>query len=179
MSVFNDIIQLMLDLTDEQLEKVKAFILTKLQIIVNPISVEIRKCPYCNGLHIVKNGKNRGKQRFFCKDCNKNFVSTTNSIAANSRFSNETWINYVDCMLSGLSVRHTAYICEIDYKTAFYWRHKIIGSLKEVLDDKLSFLFPTKVIIAKMVLLCPANLIKEVKKQRKEELVEKKFVFLV
>ena len=29
MSVFNDIIQLMLDLSDEQLEKVKAFILTK------------------------------------------------------------------------------------------------------------------------------------------------------
>ena len=138
MNVFNEIIQLMLDLTDEQLEKVRAFILTKLKIIVNPISVEIRKCPYCNGLHIVKNGKNKGKQRFFCKDCNRNFVSTTNSIAANSRFSNETWINYVDCMLSGLSVRHTAYICGIDYKTAFYWRHKIIGSLKEVLDDKLS-----------------------------------------
>ena len=60
MNVFNEIIQLMLDLTDEQLEKVRAFILTKLKIIVNPISVEIRKCPYCNGWHIVKNGKNKG-----------------------------------------------------------------------------------------------------------------------
>ena len=70
-NVFNDLIGLMLDLTDEQLEKVRAFILTKLKIIVNPISVEIRKCPYCNGLHIVKNGKNKGKQRFFCKYCNR------------------------------------------------------------------------------------------------------------
>lgn len=138
MNVFNDLIELMLDLTDEQLEKVKAFILAKLKISINPLTIEKHVCPYCGSLHIVKNGMNKGKQRYFCKTCKKNFVSTTNSIAKYSRFTQETWANYVDCMLSGLSVRKTAQICGIDYKTAFYWRHKIMGSLKEVLDGKLT-----------------------------------------
>ena len=137
MSLFNDIIQLMLDLTDEQLNKVRTYILTKLKVISDPLVFEKLQCPYCNGLHIVKNGKNRDKQRFYCKDCHKNFISTSNTIISKSRFSTDIWINYVDCLLSGASLRDTASICGIDYKTAFYWRHKIIGSLKEILDDKL------------------------------------------
>ena len=31
-------------------------------------------CPYCNDLHIVKNGIQNNKQRFLCKKCKKSFL---------------------------------------------------------------------------------------------------------
>lgn len=136
-NVFNDLIGLMLDLTDEQLEKVKAYILAHLKIAINPISCENHTCPHCGSLHIVKNGMKRNKQRYLCKDCKKTFVPTTKTIAYKSHYSTDTWIDYVGYMLLGLSTRKAGKLCGIDYKTAFYWRHKIVGSLKEVLDNKL------------------------------------------
>ena len=137
--IFNELISLMLDLTDEQLEKVKMFILAHLKIAINPIATyENHTCPHCGSLHIVKNGKKRDKQRFLCKDCKKTFVPTTKTAAYKSHYSADVWTNYVGCMLSGLSVRKAGELVGIDYKTAFYWRHKIIGSLKEILDDKLT-----------------------------------------
>ena len=43
--VFNELISLMLDLSDDQLEKVKAFILAKLKLAINPISNRNHTCP--------------------------------------------------------------------------------------------------------------------------------------
>ena len=36
-------------------------------------------CPHCNSKYIVKNGKNKDKQRYKCKSCRKSFIPETNT----------------------------------------------------------------------------------------------------
>ena len=36
-------------------------------------------CPHCNSKYIVKNGKNKDKQRYKCKSCRKSFITETNT----------------------------------------------------------------------------------------------------
>jgi transposase-like protein len=35
-----------------------------------------RTCPHCEGASVRKNGKNRGKQRWHCRECGKSFGET-------------------------------------------------------------------------------------------------------
>ena len=87
-------------------------------------------CPHCNSFNIKKNGHKGLIQRFLCKDCSKSFTSRNNTITFSSKKSFNTWKKYIDCMMSGLSVRKSAKICEINKDTAFIWRHKILDALQ-------------------------------------------------
>lgn len=97
-----------------------------------------RACPHCGSVHVVKNGKRKdGTQRYLCRDCEKSFVITANSIAEHSRKPLGTWKQYVNCMLLGLSLRDSAAVCGIHLSTAFLWRHKILDALRTNQDDIL------------------------------------------
>lgn len=38
-------------------------------------------CPFCGGTHVVKNGTRKdGTQKYFCKECGRNPLATSNSI---------------------------------------------------------------------------------------------------
>lgn len=138
MAKASEIISLIQNLTEEQLDRLKRFILTKLNIVVvATASIRTHDRPHCGSKHIIKFGKKGGKQRYTCKDCGKVFVESTGTIAYKSRYSFKVWSEYVTCMISGHTLRYSAEACGINYKTAFYWRHKILGSLKEVQDDGL------------------------------------------
>lgn len=96
-------------------------------------------CPHCSSSHIVKNGKNRlKKQRYKCKNCEKIFCSSTFSPLYHSKKSLNYWIKYLECMSNNLSVRSSAEKTGVHRNTAFYWRHKILHSLKSTLPNKLS-----------------------------------------
>lgn len=97
-----------------------------------------RVCPICGSIHIVRNGHRKdGKQRFICRDCNKSFVINTNSITAGTHKDFDTWQKYIDCMMNGFSIRKAAEVCEINTKTAFIWRHKILDTLQNMQSDVL------------------------------------------
>lgn len=140
MKLIDELINILNGLTEEQLLKVKSYILTRLNLQSpdNQATITVYRCPECHSTHIIKFGKKNGKQRYFCKDCHKLFMPTTKTIAYKSKYGIKTWSNYVTSMLAGMSCRDAASVCGISHKTAFYWRHKIMGSLKEVLDGKLS-----------------------------------------
>lgn len=139
MAKASEIISLIQNLTEEQLERLKRFILTKLNFTVAAsASIRPHDCPHCGSRRIIKFGMNKGKQRYICKDCGKVFVESTGTIAYKSRYSFKTWSDYVTCMISGHTLRYSAEACGINYKTAFYWRHMILGRLKEVQDEGLS-----------------------------------------
>lgn len=140
MLLLDELIEMLIGMNDEQLRKLKNFILSRLNIQASDPECEIKiyHCPKCNSVHIIKFGKKNGKQRYFCKECKKVFMPTTNTIVYKSKHNMEIWSNYVSSMLNGMSCRDAASVCGISHKTAFYWRHKIMGSLKEVLDGKLS-----------------------------------------
>ena len=140
MMLLDELIEIMIGMNDDQLRKIKSFILTKLSIKdpTDQKETVVSFCPHCHSIHIIRYGIKNGKQRFFCKDCKKVFMPTTSNITFKSKHTLETWSNYVSSMLDGMSLRDAANVCGINHKTAFYWRHKIMGSLEEVLDGKLT-----------------------------------------
>lgn len=87
-------------------------------------------CPFCGSVHCVKNGKSRGKQRFLCKDCNKTFGVVTSSPLSGTKIEYAKWIQYIKCMMSGMSIRAGADVIGVTVKTSFYMRHRILESME-------------------------------------------------
>lgn len=83
----------------------------------------------------VNGHRKDGTQRYVCKDCGKSFVIATNSIVSGTRKDLSVWEKYIDCMMSGLSIRKTAVACGIHRNTAFLWRHNILDALQNMADD--------------------------------------------
>ena len=82
MMLLDELIQMMIGMTEDQLRKIKSFILMKLSI--------------------------------------------------------RAWSNYVSSMIASMSLRDAESICKIIHKTVFYWRHKVMASLDDVLEKKLT-----------------------------------------
>ena len=40
----------------------------------------VEECPHCHSNHIIKKGKYKNRQRYKCKDCNKFFKDTSNTV---------------------------------------------------------------------------------------------------
>lgn len=89
-------------------------------------------CPHCGCLETVKYGRQEGRQRYKCKTCGKTFSLTTNTILYKTHKSLSTWEKYLDCMVRCLPLRECAEICHIKLPTAFYWRHKILDTLRKM-----------------------------------------------
>ncbi|WBW95889.1 IS1595 family transposase [Oceanirhabdus sp. W0125-5] len=94
---------------------------------------EGRICPHCGCKRCWKYGKYNGKQRYKCKSdkCGKTFGDFTFSPIYCSKKGMNTWIEYMKCMVKGLSLRISSQIVGINIATAFYWRHKIMDGLRE------------------------------------------------
>ena len=98
------------------------------------------ECPDCESEHIVRFGKYTTivdgeevkKQRYRRKACKKSFTDLTNTVLYRTRHLNQ-WIKFVECMIEGYSLRKSAdLIGNITHVTLFYWRHKLLSSLKQM-----------------------------------------------
>ncbi|MDR0985324.1 MAG: IS1595 family transposase [Mycoplasmataceae bacterium] len=93
---------------------------------------EIKCCPHCESIHIISKGKQRGRKRYMCKECNKWFSETTKSMFYhfNEKYQ-EQWFKYIECMVNCLSLKRSAEICNICYRCSFVWRHKILNLINK------------------------------------------------
>ena len=92
-------------------------------------------CIYCEGMHVVKNGKRKdGVQRFLCRDCHRSFIASTDSITSRTRKSISVWATYLKCMLDQKTLKQSSAECDISISTAFTWRHKILDTLSELTE---------------------------------------------
>lgn len=87
-------------------------------------------CPSCGSLHVIKNGKVYGKQRYLCKDCEKSFGDLTSSVFSSSKLSLRIWMEYAKCMIMGYSIRKSAEIVDVCVKTSFFMRHKLLDAIR-------------------------------------------------
>ena len=101
------------------------------------LSKEIICCPHCQSKHFVKNGKKCGNQMYLCRnpECKKSFVEQTGTILYGSQKGIDVWEKYIHCMIEKYPLRTCAKICGISLQTAFYWRHKILGALQNMMDE--------------------------------------------
>ncbi|MEG2739237.1 IS1/IS1595 family N-terminal zinc-binding domain-containing protein [Clostridium sp.] len=88
-----------------------------------------KQCPFCLSESFIKYGHYKKIQRYQCKDCNKTFSESTNSIWFNSKKQSKVWYDYCFLMFSGNSIRACASQLHISINTSFKWRHKILNKL--------------------------------------------------
>ncbi|MBC8062221.1 MAG: IS1595 family transposase [Clostridiaceae bacterium] len=94
-------------------------------------------CPHCKSDNIIKNGKYKRKQRFICKDCDKNFNSLTNTPISMSHMADK-WPLFIECLIKGLSLRASEAEIGVTYVTLFYWRHKLMRALKSTENNSFA-----------------------------------------
>ena len=102
-------------------------------------------CPACDSARVVGFGYNGKIRRFKCKDCNKTFTLFTNTILEKTKYGWDVWVKMVEMVLNNipmLSVQETLKkdfgLDDINYKTVFTWRHKILHAMAEMPMPKLS-----------------------------------------
>jgi transposase-like protein len=97
--------------------------------------VKKKQCPHCESHFIVANGKNKGVQRFRCKDCGKNFSENTGTSVSNLK-KGHLWKTYIKHMFDGHSIAKCAELTGVSIQTSFDWRHKVLSSLQSLSPAK-------------------------------------------
>ena len=188
-SILTDIQTLPLNQVEELLSYLEEFLVLGSQ--VGQVCEEVKEfrfakgkvCPHCNSELISRNGKYNGKQRYICKDCRKTFTDFTNSATYRSKKSLDKWLKYAKCMIMGLSIRKSAKIVGINIATSFFWRHKILDCISDFLGTghvdgviEADEVFLLRVLKLQELVICQENLVKEVKRLKKEVYLRSRFV---
>jgi transposase-like protein len=97
--------------------------------------VQKRHCPHCKSNSIVANGKNKGVQRYRCKECGKNFSENAGTSIAHLKKAH-LWKTYISHMFEGHSIAKCAKLTGISIQTSFDWRHKVLSSLQSLSPQK-------------------------------------------
>ena len=82
-------------------------------------------CPRCGSIAIKKHGRKSGRQRYYCKDCHKTFVETSNCIQYRSRLTPAQWRGLLLGMVQNLSLSQIADIIGVSITTAWQNRQKV------------------------------------------------------
>lgn len=91
---------------------------------------KVSSCPECGGGRLHRHGHDRGVQRYRCCACGKTFSALTGTPLARLRH-RDKWLDYLDGMLEGQSVRKTADRLGVHRNTSFRWRHRFLHLAKE------------------------------------------------
>jgi transposase-like protein len=89
----------------------------------------VSSCPHCAGQHLHRHGVDRGVQRYRCCACRRTFSALTGTSLARLRHRGK-WLDYLESMLDGQSVRKSADKCDVHRNTAFRWRHRFLHLAK-------------------------------------------------
>lgn len=99
-------------------------------------SIKIEKCRYCNSNNICKKGFTNNKvQRYLCKDCHKQFTSTTGTIFENHKISISEWIEYLLDIFNYGSTTLTSKVNKNSMNTSVYWLYKVFLVLRNYQDN--------------------------------------------
>lgn len=97
---------------------------------------DIPDCPYCSSTKAIRYGHKCRKQRFRCKQCGRTFVTTTHTIMSQSHFSETVWQEVISDTVRGNSIDYSANKLNINHRTLFDMRHKILLALQELPETK-------------------------------------------
>jgi transposase-like protein len=90
--------------------------------------VEASGCPHCASRSIGAWGYSDGLPRYRCKSCRKTFNALTKTPMAGLQ-KKEQWLENAEAMIEGTSIAKASERCNVDYTTAFRWRHRFLTSL--------------------------------------------------
>lgn len=82
----------------------------------------VAACEHCASCRIVRNGYNRGLQRYLCRECNRTFNVASGTPLSHLK-GKQGFLDQAGCMAQSLSVRATARVRGVAVSAAFSWRH--------------------------------------------------------
>jgi transposase-like protein len=94
---------------------------------------EEQHCPHCKSALIMRNGKNKGKQMYLCRNCKRSFSEKTTSAIAHSRSSATVWKQVISDTVDGVPIDKTADSLDVHHETVFNMRHKILYCIEQSL----------------------------------------------
>jgi len=94
-------------------------------------------CPHCDSRDVVHWGKASALPRYRCKGCQRTFNALTKTPLAGLRMKDK-WPAQAEAMIDGVSIAKAAKRCDVDYTTAFRWRHRFLASLAGDKPEALS-----------------------------------------
>jgi transposase-like protein len=123
-------------LTPSQREQLMAHLgtglaLDRASVIVQGRMLQQPGCPSCQAQHVVCNGQAAGLQRYKCRNCGVTFNALTGTPLARLRH-RDKWLEQVQAMDEGLSVRKAAACMAVHRTTAFRWRHRFLTLPRDV-----------------------------------------------
>jgi hypothetical protein len=81
--------------------------------------------------------KTMERQRYRCMDCRKSFTDVTTTPLHRTHLPHK-WLDFIQCMIEGYSLRKSSEMIEVHFVTLFYWRHKILSALKQMDSEQFS-----------------------------------------
>jgi len=96
-------------------------------------------CKFCHSEHIIKYGKQNGKQYYKCKDCNRRFVD--NIDFENMKYDPKIIALTLDLYFKGVSLRKIShhlqqfYDLNICHKSVYNWIEKYVGIMNEYVSS--------------------------------------------
>jgi transposase-like protein len=93
-------------------------------------------CPHCKSRHVVSNGNYKGRKKYKCKECKKNFNDLTGTPFGGIH-KLDKMKKYIDCMIKGKSIRESGKEVSIAVSTSFKWRHKVLSKIDKLQNIKL------------------------------------------
>lgn len=92
-----------------------------------------RCCPYCQSNRVVKKGFFRnqdgtGRQRYLCRDCDKQFSDRTGTPMARLRKPASQVAKVLKMRSEGLGVRATGRVEEVSHSTVIRWEQRLADS---------------------------------------------------
>lgn len=102
-------------------------------------------CPHCGSENYIRNGSNDNIKRFKCKDCGKSFTLFSGTILEKTKYHWDIWVEVVWKVLNDFYLEDMQTILindfgltDLNYKTVFLWKHKIVHALAEMPMPQLS-----------------------------------------
>ena len=96
-------------------------------------------CPICGSVKVIKNGTRNGRQRYFCKDCQKTFGDTNGTVAFRAKMSIGKWIELIKLTLQGESCRTIAKNLRINKQAVLHNRYRIYAVLHQLVSNQDDF----------------------------------------
>ena len=123
------------DLTTSEKKQLYALLRKDMGVVpqLDKIRTELNKeqknlCPHCQSEDIYGHGTYKGRKRYKCKQCKKTFNDFTGTAISGIK-KVEKFQEYLELTIESLSIRKAAKKLDVNMKTIFDWRHKLLSSI--------------------------------------------------
>ena len=88
-------------------------------------------CPHCESSNIYGHGSYKGRKRYKCMKCSKTFNDFTGTAISGIK-KVEKFQEYLELTINSLTIRKAASKLEVNMKTIFDWRHKLLSAISTI-----------------------------------------------